>query len=485
MPAAPDAEAPTASADTAAFAPKSLVEPAETAISGTRPASEAQPSSAVSAGAAPSTPGAPVSLQQLKDAWPEILEAVKNEKTTAWLVVYTAHVLGLNGDVLALSFPSQADVESFKQQKVPGMGTSDFLRTAIVAVLGLRVKFIARVDAARETSSPSASSGDAPAVAAEPAPAAPRAESPQAATTSADAVEPVAPLEPVETVEPLAPVESVESDPEAASPTASATAPTATAPTATAPTAPTTPTAAAATAGAPDPTPRTAPAPAAMREVASSPTAGASPVAASTSGWATVAIPGSPNGPALPAIADDTMNAVSPGTSVTQAHSAPMAPGSSSPVPAQPIETSDATGGGLSDEPWPATSVAPQSSHEPPFDDVPPPFDDDVPPEMDAPADERVPNYETHAAASAGQQRAEPGRQQQPAPGQSNSGQQNSGPRQRPNASGSRGTTKTSSRAPSFAEKQRYGEAVVREILGATFIEEQPYNAAPRTRNDY
>jgi DNA polymerase-3 subunit gamma/tau len=26
---------------------------------------------------------------------------------------------------------------------------------------------------------------------------------------------------------------------------------------------------------------------------------------------------------------------------------------------------------------------------------------------------------------------------------------------------------------------------VVREILGATFIEEQPYTAAPRTRNDH
>jgi len=55
--------------------------------------------------------------------------------------------------------------------------------------------------------------------------------------------------------------------------------------------------------------------------------------------------------------------------------------------------------------------------------------------------------------------------------------------RQHPNA-GQRGTSKDPSRAPAFAEKQRYGEAVVREILGATFIEEQPYSAAPRTRND-
>ncbi|HEY9423987.1 MAG TPA: hypothetical protein VIP54_04230, partial [Microterricola sp.] len=37
--------------------------------------------------------------------------------------------------------------------------------------------------------------------------------------------------------------------------------------------------------------------------------------------------------------------------------------------------------------------------------------------------------------------------------------------------------------APSFGSGdgvQRYGESVVREILGATFIEEQPHNPSPR-----
>jgi DNA polymerase-3 subunit gamma/tau len=69
---------------------------------------------------------------------------------------------------------------------------------------------------------------------------------------------------------------------------------------------------------------------------------------------------------------------------------------------------------------------------------------------------------------------------------QQNPPQQAAAPhRQHPNASTQRVTAKAPSRAPSFAEKQRYGEAVVREILGATFIEEQPYSAAPRSRNDY
>jgi DNA polymerase-3 subunit gamma/tau len=166
-----------------------------------------------------------------------------------------------------------------------------------------------------------------------------------------------------------------------------------------------------------------------------------------------------------------------------------------------------------------------QPQDEPPFDEVPPPFDDDVPPEMDAPAEERVPDYGADAEVSASQVSAgQPssagqqdgrrsgqrnvavpsGQHSQQNPGQPNgqpNGQQNSGQpngqqrsgeqspapaqRQHPNASAPRGTTRNPSRAPSFAEKQRYGEAVVREILGATFIEEQPYTAAPRTRNDH
>ncbi|WP_104192631.1 DNA polymerase III subunit gamma and tau [Cryobacterium sp. Y82] len=452
-------------------APAPMVEPAETPTPGMRPFSAVSPSSTPEPSTrAPSpltesaqpvaefaisrsqadrpavVPGAPVTLQQLKDAWPEILEAVKTEKTTAWLVVYTAQVLGLNGDVLALSFPSQADVESFKQQKVPGMGTSDFLRTAIVAVLGLRVKFIARVEASRETSSPSASSGASPTVAAEPAPAAPALESIEVAVPAADS------------------------------------------------------------------TPRTAPAAAAaVREGASS-AAGASPVAASTSGWATVAIPGSPNGPALPVIADATTDAADAPALVSTTAPISISTSTSESVPSVP--TSDAVKSASTEAAasfsQPQPNDEPQPDDEPQFDDVPPPFDDDVPPEIDAPADERVPNYAAQPEASAVQTNAVQVNAVQTNAVQTNAVQTNAVQtnavqtnavqtnavqtnavqtsaqrgRQHPNA-GQRGAPKDSSRAPSFQEKQRYGEAVVREILGATFIEEQPYTAAPRTRNDY
>jgi DNA polymerase-3 subunit gamma/tau len=110
------------------------------------PAAADSPPQATSPG--PPASVAPVTTQQVRDAWPQILDAVQKAKRSAWLVVYTAHVRGLNDDVLSLSFPSDNDVASFKQQTGGVQGVSEYLRQAILAVLGIRVKFIARSDAA-------------------------------------------------------------------------------------------------------------------------------------------------------------------------------------------------------------------------------------------------------------------------------------------------------------------------------------------------
>ncbi|HEY4226532.1 MAG TPA: DNA polymerase III subunit gamma and tau [Pseudolysinimonas sp.] len=113
-----------------------VVEPA--AETGTEPVSEA---------GEPSAPAAAVTLPQLRDAWPEILEVVQKAKRTAWMVVYTATPRVLDGDVLTLSFPSEADVSSFKERPTAGESVSEILRSAISTVLGIRVKYVARVDA--------------------------------------------------------------------------------------------------------------------------------------------------------------------------------------------------------------------------------------------------------------------------------------------------------------------------------------------------
>jgi len=117
---------------------------------------------------APAAPVGPVTLQQVKDSWSEILEAVEKASRKSWLVVFTANVRDLRDDVLTLTFASENDVAAFKQSSPTGDSVSEHLRTAILGVLGLRVKYIARVDPS--PAAPAASAPAAPASA--PAPTA-------------------------------------------------------------------------------------------------------------------------------------------------------------------------------------------------------------------------------------------------------------------------------------------------------------------------
>jgi DNA polymerase-3 subunit gamma/tau len=68
-------------------------------------------------------------------------------------------VRAFENDVLTLAFPSENDVNQFKQQQAPGQGVSEILRQAILDVLGTRVKFLARVDAPDAPSIPAAAGG--------------------------------------------------------------------------------------------------------------------------------------------------------------------------------------------------------------------------------------------------------------------------------------------------------------------------------------
>ncbi|MBP1241213.1 DNA polymerase-3 subunit gamma/tau [Frigoribacterium sp. PvP120] len=171
-----------------------------------------------------SSPVGPVSLQQLRDAWPEIVEVVEKSKRTAWMVVVTATVQAFADDVLTLTFPSAHDVESFKKPQGAGDGVSEHLRRAIQHVLGVKVKYIARVEG--PTDAPGAPTGasatpvapapvEAPAAAPAPAPA-PVAAAP-AATAPVDA--PARREAPVVAPAPARPAESAGA-PAASAPTA-------------------------------------------------------------------------------------------------------------------------------------------------------------------------------------------------------------------------------------------------------------------------
>jgi DNA polymerase-3 subunit gamma/tau len=87
-----------------------------------------------------------VTLQQVRDAWPEVLEHVEKGKRSAWMVVFTSQARALRDDVLTIAFPNETDVATFKEPQGAGEGVSEYLRRAILAVLGIRVKFIAKVE---------------------------------------------------------------------------------------------------------------------------------------------------------------------------------------------------------------------------------------------------------------------------------------------------------------------------------------------------
>jgi DNA polymerase-3 subunit gamma/tau len=127
---------------------------------------------------------------------------------------------------------------------------------------------------------------------------------------------------------------------------------------------------------------------------------------------------------------------------------------------------------------------------EPPFDEEPPPFDDDVP-DVDAP------DVEPTGWATAAPAEPAPWEQSEPtagAPGTTATAGAGAGQRQAktdntPSSQPRTGATaanaaRSGARPPAFEEKQRYGESVVREILGATFLEEQPHVSAPRSRGE-
>lgn len=86
-----------------------------------------------------------VTLRLMKDSWKQILDVLMKRDRRAWMVAYTATVRNLEDDILTLSFTSQADAANFKQGGPVADSVSERLRGAIETVLGLRVRFIAKV----------------------------------------------------------------------------------------------------------------------------------------------------------------------------------------------------------------------------------------------------------------------------------------------------------------------------------------------------
>lgn len=145
-PAPTSTPAPTASQPTPA-APEARPVAEESA---SPPAAVTQPEPSIASTqpepvATSAAPVGQVTVQLMKDSWQQILDALMKTDRRAWMTAFTATVRDLQDDVLTLSFTSQADAANFKQGGAGTNSVSEQLRKAIESVLGIRVRFIAKV----------------------------------------------------------------------------------------------------------------------------------------------------------------------------------------------------------------------------------------------------------------------------------------------------------------------------------------------------
>ncbi|OIU86778.1 DNA polymerase III subunit gamma and tau [Microbacterium sp. AR7-10] len=425
--AVPSADAPSAD-DSAAVSPlaRAVEAPApdtaaSTAESASADAQEAAASTPADAGAVAPASSGPVTFERIAAAWPAVLARLESISRTSWLVVTGIQPLAFDAasGVLTLGFSSPSDVPRFKGT-TPGKSTSDHLRTAIEQELGVTVKY-------RPAPLPPGGGG-----AAAPAGPAPTGSGPGAAST----------------------------DP----------APTGSSPTGSRPGA----TAAHAAAAGDD-----APAagwanpmsgPQDLRDAgggaAAKPRAGSGgaasggtrSAAAAVTDWAVAPIPSSAPVPVpapVPSPAPDPFSAPD--------HAAPLVA-----APAVPVAASPAAQPQFPVDDEPAEVEAAASASAPPHDgdiDAPPPPDDYPPYDDEPPYD---PEYDEPRRQGGGPVEAAPARDSVATPPQASA---------RPSL---REVPQPPSRPQAPDGVERRGEAVIRQVLGAKFLREEPYQPPSR-----
>ncbi|MGV9194530.1 DNA polymerase III subunit gamma and tau [Microbacterium sp. MC2] len=403
------------------------------ATDGSAPATPGDHGAPASAPPAHPLPAGPLTLMQVRDAWTEILNRLEPVSRSSWMIASAARpVAYTSDDVLTLSFQSQADVAAFKKLNA-GKGPSEDLRGAIQSVLGVRVKYIARHDADPAPAPP----GSLPAASAGDQPAPPNPEEPSSGPAHAP-LHP--PADQTGTPGRPAPVSSGPAgDAPAQAGAASGPAPPAPGPGGAAPTD------AAPAAGYPSASANahTAAPPSTLAGSHSAPSA-PSPQRASPPAAAAPAAAPAPSAPARPHTAQPASPA-RPGPHASAPAAAPVTEWAVATIPGS--DTAPAGPGlAVDDEPEDAARAAWDPTPSPRDGAVvtepePGPYDDDAPPpeDFDAPVPPRAPVVVERPAA-------------QP-------------PASRPTRNGG---------------IERVGEAVVRQMLGATFLREEPYT--PPTR---
>jgi len=123
-----------------------------------------------------------VTLDALRQAWPNVVEAIKAKGRVAAIVIGNASVASFDEGVLTLRFPRQGDVKGFQGSKY-----EDLLKQAINAMFGVNV-VIRAVTGGGDAPSPGRRQGPGPG----PAPAAPPAQPPSGQPSSSSHGQPPA-----------------------------------------------------------------------------------------------------------------------------------------------------------------------------------------------------------------------------------------------------------------------------------------------------
>ncbi|BAJ75592.1 DNA polymerase III, gamma/tau subunits [Microbacterium testaceum StLB037] len=206
-------------------APAPSVEPAPAEASTDAAAEDPSPLEPV-APTPPATPVGPIELGHVRDAWPEILGQLEVASRSSWLIVSTSTVAAFDDDVLTLLFRTASDLTAFKTRSADG-GPSEDLRQAILAVLGVRVKYLARLDGdgpggpgASGPGGPRGNGSGSPAAPPRGGASAPRASAPYSASVTEWAVAPIPGAAPGATAPATA--LAVDDEPEEARPAAAA-----------------------------------------------------------------------------------------------------------------------------------------------------------------------------------------------------------------------------------------------------------------------
>ena len=125
-----------------------IEKPAAAPVSSSKPAA-APTADKVSQVSAPAGIGG-ITFTQFRNSWPDILSLVNKKSKAAWMVAFALSVIDYSDDVLTLKFLSQKDLDSFKNSG----DASEVLRSAIMEVFGVQVKFKAHIESKAEEAAP-------------------------------------------------------------------------------------------------------------------------------------------------------------------------------------------------------------------------------------------------------------------------------------------------------------------------------------------